>query len=402
MKKKILSLLLALCLIVGLLPLAAMAEEATVPEKWIRTSINNAGTRFWYYDGVDASGANLPKYWVPGTAATYATTTAEGAVADGTADNWNLKFEWPADGNPTLTFKGATLKGAYNEYPLQLSGNVDLTVVIESDSSIDTTNRAAFYVTNSGLTTITGPGKLTLTSTDGFCLQFAAFPTNLLAAAGLIKDAHIEIKVQGESSNRCGIGFYGGDLTIDNSKVHITGVQKSLAIWGYGKYTKDATGAVTKVGSSWKAGENDTTKRNLIIQNGSEVTGTVSGRQAIGANGDIIIKDSTVEFSVSSAENNFPVFAKKPVLEGNYTAIASEKKDGSGAVAYEASKYADHRYFKITPKASSGGTTGGTTGTTPSNPQTGDTFNVVLVSALALAAMASLAAVTVIGKKKVI
>ena len=396
--KKVFSLLIALCLIVGLLPLAALAEEATTPSVYITTKLNNGDADFW----ADAV--------APGAATKYATTTAEGVVADGTADNWNVKLEYPADGKPTLTLKGATLKAGSGRYPLHISGNADLTVVIEADSSISTANRGGFYNICTGVVTITGPGKLTVDSTDGNCLHLAGIPADLNAGTTIIKDANLELNPTGSSTTRAAIAFMGGDVTIDNSKIAIKGTDGAIGIWGYASYTKDANGNVTKVSATWKAGVNDTGKRNLTVQNGSVITCQSTSRQALGAIGTVTIKDSTVEAEIT---HDFGIFDKKPTFEGNYTAIAGAKKED--AAAYEASKFMSYKYFKITPAADpaptepttpSEPTTTPTQPTTPSggnnNPQTGDTFNVALAAALALSFVATLAVVTVIGKKKAI
>ena len=383
MKKKVLSLLLALCLIVGLLPLAAMAEEAAPEVYTMARLLDNAGNKIW--------DENVPA----GAATKYAVTSAEGAITEGTADNWNIKLEYPADGKPTLTLKGATLAKA-----ITIGGNVDITVKVETDSTINVeTKGAGFSIANSGITTITGPGKLSISTYDGSCLLMSAHVTNLTRGTTVIKDANLDLSPNGESTNQPAILFYGGDLTIEGSKIHLDGKNKTVGIWGYASYTKDAEGKVTKVASTWKKGVNDTTPRKLTIVD-SEITGVIRGRNSLGANGDVTIKNSTLDLLSISLENNMPVFDKKPIFEGEMTVVGGADK--SKTEPYDASNYASYLYIKATPKASSGGTTGGTTGTTPSNPQTADTFNVVLVSGLALASMASLAAVTVLGKKKAI
>ena len=399
MKTRILSLLLALCLIAGILPFAALAEDAA---PYIGVQIENGGTYFWNEEN--------EKQMTAGAATRYATTTAEGVVAAATeSDNWNIKLEYPADGKPTLTLKGATIKAGTNRFPLTINGTVDLTVVIESDSTISSDNRPAVQIFNFGVTTLTGAGKLTVATESGVGM-YIGHATSVDAGETIFKDAKIDINYAGDASTRMAISFFGKDLTIDNSVVNFTGTGRVYGIWGYGEIKRDADGKVTSAAGKAKLTEGDV-ERDLIIKNGSVVTGVATIGYGLGASGNVYIKDSTVEVTVGGNGGTFPVFPKKPVFEGEYTAVGGQTNENP--VEFVASKFSGYKYFKIVPgKANvSGGTTGGTTGgtsggttggTTTTNPSTGDTFNVVLVSGLALASLASLAAVTVIGKKKVI
>ena len=392
MKKKILSLLLALCLVVGLLPMIAMAEEVTIPEKYIRVQVlQGTETAFWG-----------DVYMAPGNPTMYLVTNEAGAAAEGTAENWNIKMEYPADGTATLTFKGAYLCSAYTKTPLQINANVDLKIVVETDSTIfSDVKGVGIHLVNSGKTTITGPGKLTVKTTNAFGIWATTSVDKLDGGSVLIKDINMDIQVGTAGSYYGALYFTGGDMTIDNSKINIvSNADTTMGIWGHAVYKKDANGVVTSITSTNKGSDTDTTKRNLIIQNGSVITGAITGKNGLGCTGDIIIKDSTVDLSVSGTAT---VLTKKPVLEGNYTAIASENADGSGAVTFDENNYTKYKYFKITPKAETPAPSEPTTpapgGTT--NPSTGDTFSVALVATLALASLATLA-VTVIGKKKAI
>ena len=100
MKKQFISILIAICLLVGLLPMAAMAADpktATVVIAGVELTVTEGGAAAYtknaectYYGEADA------------------TTSFAGwnqVKADETG--WNVKFEYPAGGTPTLTFKGA-------------------------------------------------------------------------------------------------------------------------------------------------------------------------------------------------------------------------------------------------------------------------------------------------------
>lgn len=107
MKKQLISLLIAVCLIVGLLPVMAAADAKTA-------SVVIAGVELTVTEGGAAA-------YTKNAEATYygeaeASTTFAGwkqVSADST--DWNVKFEYPTGGTPTLTFKGAKVDQYDNE-----------------------------------------------------------------------------------------------------------------------------------------------------------------------------------------------------------------------------------------------------------------------------------------------
>ena len=135
MAKRIIGLFLALCLVVGLLPMIALAEEGEeVPAITATLAI--------------ATGNNdAPVEWKPalseGMAAEYAKTTAEGnLVLEGASESdYNLKAEWPTGGKPTLTMKDATLTGE-NLYPnkkniIQIGGSADFEILLKGTNTLN-------------------------------------------------------------------------------------------------------------------------------------------------------------------------------------------------------------------------------------------------------------------------
>ena len=332
MKKRIFTLLLTLCLLVSVLPLAVSAEDPYVTVKLVRYVLN-------YVEGT----VGLTMHVTPGETK-YAVTSAEGVPAEGTADNWTIKVDFPADGKPTITLKGATLKGGTNEFPMHIAGNVDLTVEVTEDSRIDATNRCGLSNQNFGVTTLTGPAKLTVCTTDANCIATGA-QTSYDAGEMIIKDTNLELKPNGSSTSRSAIGFSGKDLTIDNSKINITATGTSLGISGYAIVNKNDDGSIKTIGSYWTP-KNDEGVRNLTIQNGSVITGNATSRQFLGATGVITIKDSTIEAAVGKG-NLDTIFNKKPILEGEYTAVAGANTEK--LLEYKPSKFTSYKYFKLVP-----------------------------------------------------
>ncbi len=166
MKRRILSLLVALCLIVGLLPAVAVPHahaEETAQKEMIRV-MGYTDMEAWT-DGRSTYAINVPvdcTYTVTNEDGSTETVTFQGTqwkvIASATKQEpaeWNLKFEWPAGGTPTLILKGAILDylddetGKYrtnftnDSYKYAIANKdegsvLDLKIVIAEDSYIAT------------------------------------------------------------------------------------------------------------------------------------------------------------------------------------------------------------------------------------------------------------------------
>ena len=119
-----------------------------------------------------------------------------------------------------------------------------------------------------------------------------------------------------------------------------------MGIAGLALVESDADGNPTKVSSYWTSKGSDI-ERNIVIQNGSVVTGNCTSREFFATTGTITIKDSTVEIEIDAKASSNKVFNKKPNLEGEYTAIGGSKKDK--VAAYAPGKSTTYKYFKIVP-----------------------------------------------------
>ena len=234
MKRRVLNLLMALCLIVGLLPVTAMAatEEATLSyaafgnykSEPVSVTLKQGDEAKYFLtkEGIDDD-FPLVSYLDPNGA---------------TADNYNVKLEYPADGVPTIYLKDAVIT---SDYGLTLGTAVDTfdaKLIVESDSTIGKTHSDAYrdhcvnFLT-SGDVTITGAGKLTihgsgrLNVSEGYILTHG----NLI-----IKDATIDLieaPKYGETQVYYGASAVmaeGGDITIDHSKIYAdyNGAKKSV------------------------------------------------------------------------------------------------------------------------------------------------------------------------------
>jgi hypothetical protein len=109
MNKKLISLLVAICLVVGMLPIMSIAvnqEAATAKIAIMKASadytveVTEGGEPIYgksvAFDGFKSNGTANGTGWM---------YTQEGA----SATDWNFKFEYPQGGQPTLTLKDAKL-----------------------------------------------------------------------------------------------------------------------------------------------------------------------------------------------------------------------------------------------------------------------------------------------------
>ena len=157
--KKLLSVLLAICLIAGLLPVIASAAGITAKVEII-SSADGTRTTLEISEGE----------------ARYMVTDANGLAhtESATASNYNIKFEWESGGVPTLYLKGAKLKASgasAKAISFPHGGAEEVAIVIEEDSTIEVaggkndsgaTKMAFGIIIYKKHLTISGDGLLTL------------------------------------------------------------------------------------------------------------------------------------------------------------------------------------------------------------------------------------------------
>lgn len=234
MKKRILGLLLALCLVVGLLPATALAAEETA--MWPYFAFQKAdGTAL--YQGMRIPPAE-PFYF----------KTVDGRVTDvgASATDYNIMLSWVEGGTPTLTLKGAVINndkmdginfGRARNYPKYHTSTLDIVVV--ADSSITVGGGSTYSAITSfstGDITIKSENNATLTLTDyrsgaaggisvggnlkldGLNLKYTN--TYNSGCAGLLAAKNVTIENSTISSHAGGM-IVNGDLLIKNSEVNM-------------------------------------------------------------------------------------------------------------------------------------------------------------------------------------
>ena len=236
MRKKIVSLCMALALCLGLLPVTALA----------------AGQNTVYVGGVDLAGSH--------DNIVYATTNESGEVITNGADANNYNIKW--DGS-TLTLRNATIKKEleYNdESPLYItgaaigvinqSGDANLTITLEGTNTIEGVSygiRVYAPSIDSANLTITGSGTLYVNSNQE---PIKVNSSNGNAALS-IKNAKVTAKssygngvtVQsGNSENSsASLTVDGGSLTATADSNNVSGIRFQLGTSGTGNGTPTVT-----------------------------------------------------------------------------------------------------------------------------------------------------------------
>lgn len=390
MKKRILSMLLALCLMAGMLTVMASAEDAAITDQAAVRIHESASKRSFIFAK-------------EGEPATYYLTNADGYYTkeNASATNYNIKFEWPAGGTATLSLKDAKIvTNNPNTFGLELSkrsatsdGNTDiitdfdLIINVETDSSITAnTSKAGIYAINEGNLTITGPGKLSVYSHEGPAIHKAYGEV-------VIKDA--KLKAEAPCANTAMTTapaiFSSANITIDNSEAELS-ANNGPAIY-----------IAERLQSSPNGDPFD-----IIIKNGSKVTATSAfnslQNSAVSCMGKIEIDNSRLEITTT---NGMRVLSKKPTMTG-VNALGGESAEETEA--YVEKNYAKYTYFvagpdvvlpapeepapgeTVTPPATEGGATN-------NSPQTGDA-SILLLTGVAVLAMFGFAGVVAVNRKK--
>ena len=357
MKRKILSLLLVICMVATLFPTVFGATESKVAGVRLAKSYskNSAGT-----DVADL----LKLASTEGGTPAYAITTEEGLITKtgATAENYNLKFEYPTGGTPTLYLRNAKIINtlSYGITPDYDRGLFDLKIVVESDSSI-TAAKGCVY-TKGGDLTITGPGKLSLETTDVHSV-LAVLKTNDVDRYDLyITDANLELLCNGVSSGLLIAEL--GDMYLENST--IKGANKNGIAIKTHNGNISATNCTLDIEATWSGFEVNNGGFTLI----NCTVNVISGFKAIYADKDVLIKncdaflegdhfehpaiDVRGEFVIDNSTLelyalDMPVFseATTPTFVGYYRAIGGRDQDSTSR--YDEEFYNVYQYIKIVP-----------------------------------------------------
>ena len=327
MKTKILCALFALCMIVSLLPLTALAAD---PEITVKFSNTETADRF--------------SLTVAPGETKYVTSTADKKFAAWTeaeapADNF-VKLEYPADGNSTLqvtlqNIDADCTSAAYKSPCIEFTaGEYAVAMETVGTNTLTHGNSACiFYEATKGMT-ITGEGTLNLNnsmSVDG----------SIWARGGdlLLKNTQINFKV-----------------TINNTSVHsaILSAKGNVNIEGCKITSETAGGALVFMGTmTEKVGRytlDDATDRFVTIKD-CEITHKTRVR-GFSTNTPVSISNSTMTMTITGSTSSSALFTTAPSFEGEYTAIAGLAKNADKPEKlklFDAKKLGSYTYFYMVP-----------------------------------------------------
>lgn len=279
MKIKALSLLLAICLMVGLLPVMTANAETTVTTAPTTAATTAATTKpaattptpAVTSPTVTQPATTAPTTTVPTTSAptdatnpnfdsvslsvklcensttqdysailtvtkggkaVYATTNDSGTPAlvkgDAVPNNRYIKFEYPQNGLPTITLMNAKLRSTGNALDLS-SFDAPVKIIIAGDSTIESTNKNGIYRASYGDITICGPAKLTMNCYNS-AIAFSADPyTNSLT----LKDLKLKATAYANADGHT-LQIPAGNLTVDKSTLELVNRAGVCVYLGFG------------------------------------------------------------------------------------------------------------------------------------------------------------------------
>jgi len=323
--KKLVSILLAVCMVAALVPVLASAEGAAAKFALVTNAGDSATTTYELTEG-------MTKYFVTDDGAAHPETASE--------SNYTIKLDYPAGGKPTIYLKGATLQSP--KTPLIVTGTAgveDFVLVVEEDSVIESGASAAIRATSTNLT-FTGEGKLTINAKKGYGIwgyNPAATDENKQTIHSLIfEDANVEVNAD-NSEGGWGVAIGGTikNITVDGGNVVINTVGKVAGMYSMNGDLLITGGANVEVNVEDQVGLSAFTS---IVQESGHLQIRTAGTGAPGISGckDIRIVGGTVDIkgpAVAYGTINLDEY------EGEYTAVVCQSKDGKGAVPYDYEKH---------------------------------------------------------------
>ncbi len=243
MRKRVLSLLLAICLVVGLLPPTVILAEPAAATESVTIKMNNAAI------SVTVEPGNV--YYAKAANGTpYDSGFGLNTPGDG---SWTMKLDnTKAPAELTLKNGGILLN---NALALEISGNGALKIIVEGDFKIQSKNRQTTKFAMAGGTTITSvdnsklsfvntgtsayaalgvsAGSLTLDNANVYASNNAHATNSTIMSAIYAKDLDVTVKggnLEVESKNNGALAITAGNLTIqDNAVVTATSTGGSLS-----------------------------------------------------------------------------------------------------------------------------------------------------------------------------
>lgn len=245
MKKRFLSLLCALALCLGLLPVTALAAEGAPSSLYVgnRQVISSSDITYWT---TDESTGGLTKY-------------------EGNSDNWNVKYD---QSTATLTLKNANISGSFHQYDnpytagiyAQGKSNQPVALTIELIGTNTITGTFGIFLNAEINASSYGTdASLTITSENNGSLQVSGSNHGIYVKSGTgnaslnIKNVAVTSSTDGEyaagvyvMSSNYATNSPNISLSVDGGSLTASGTGSSDGIWFY-VGSSQATGATTSL-----------------------------------------------------------------------------------------------------------------------------------------------------------
>ena len=331
--KKLFSILLAICLIAGLLPVVASAAAATITfgHESGSTSANVAEGDVVYFVTEDGKVHN------------------NGGVAN--AGNYQVKVDYTGS-EPTIYLKGATITAPKNTISVKDGA---YTIVVEEESTVASTNGNCIIAQNAHLT-ITGSAKLNIDVKYGVGINM--YETTLDSNNPnplydlLFDDANINLTADGTQGSFClGVGNHARSITVDGG-TFVAKSDKATVMYLYTGEMNITNGAQVDIEVNDQSAFGRSKKVDFSMDSGNLKLRTSSAAFSFSQDSTIAFSGGTVDFSGAAF-----IYGPKPDFTeylDEHTVVVCQSKDGKGAEPYDAEKHnlSYMNYFQLTKGSS--------------------------------------------------
>ena len=372
--KKLIGFLVALCMVIGMLPVLAVASP---PDGW--TTVDHAKIKVGGKTGLVNKGTNEVAVWVNDANGVVTLLDADAATTALANGNWNAKLEYVGE-MPTLTLKNATI-GKFDGTNFSIDkthgieacvesiggGKINLTIVLQGTNSIAAVYGAICGQGEVGELTIKGSQGASLTAfnqgsynniygmkslvfdnakvTVDASKTSSGYRGHIVADNIIIKDSDLNVVGNRYSFAEGAIQCPDGTVTIINSKVKISAKlcraisAKKLIVSGNSDLDLSAESGLCVVYASEELTVTDST---LKVFHGLSAD-TDADRDAISVStGTVTFKNSKVTIERTTQESSYICNginisdAGKLVVDGGSLTVKTDISDGSYGLYLEA------------------------------------------------------------------
>ena len=330
MKKKLFAILLSIVMVVGLLPVTALAADPTVYDIWV--------------DGVQVTSENKDNL-CSGTVS-YDPTTHTLSLNNATLDNdtmsdygiktiipSTLKIRLTGTNSITRTYPGGGMGIAPNySNSVEITGDGTLVINVNGENYDGISSGADVKISDKARVIINSEGGLgiagRMVEIDGATVDSTGLYAGIDAhRLKIVNGADVTLKATQDGRN----GAYiwkdqegnGGDIELAASKVKATSYYPAL--FAEGNLTVnggEVSCTSTADGAIW-------TKGNILIKGGAKVT--TDGKFPMGGNGTFIVEEAEID-AKNTNENNIPAIFDEcvPAIADGYHLNYAKAVDSEG------------------------------------------------------------------------